>query len=175
MEGIDTCVYLVDPEGRLIDANTSWQIFYGFRIDFVRGQSIRDLLRSMIYARSGKNGGDLPWEFEAPAALEVIRTGLPATTTLQKGTSTVTARPVFDTEGRLDYVVCTVNIYRPTQERLRIMQTSMYHNSSCFLGHSAQINKVRTIIQRVASTDATVLILGPSGCGKEVVANEPAQ
>ena len=52
------------------------------------------------------------------------------------------------------------------------MQTSMYHNSSCFLGHSAQINKVRTIIQRVASTDATVLILGPSGCGKEVVANE---
>ncbi len=172
LEGIDTCVYLVDPEGRLIDANTSWQIFYGFRIDFVRGQSIRDLLRSMIYARSGKNGGELPWEFEAPAALEVIRTGLPATTTLQKGTSTVTARPVFDTEGKLDYVVCTVNIYRPTQERLRIMQTSMYHNSSCFLGHSAQINKVRTIIQRVASTDATVLILGPSGCGKEVVANE---
>ena len=48
LEGIDTCVYLVDPEGRLIDANTSWQIFYGFRIDFVRGQSIRDLLRFFI-------------------------------------------------------------------------------------------------------------------------------
>ena len=28
------------------------------------------------------------------------------------------------------------------------------------------------MIQRVAPTDATVLILGPSGCGKEVVANE---
>ena len=60
LDGIDSCVYLVDPEGRLIDANTSWQIFFGFRIDFVRGQPIEPLLRSMIYARSGKNGGNLP-------------------------------------------------------------------------------------------------------------------
>ena len=28
LDGIDSCVYLVDPEGRLIDANTSWQIFF---------------------------------------------------------------------------------------------------------------------------------------------------
>lgn len=172
LDGIDSCVYLVDPEGRLIDANTSWQIFFGFRIDFVRGQPIEPLLRSMIYARSGKNGGNLPWEFEAPAALEAIRTGLPATTTLQKGTSTVTARPVFDENGALQYVICTVNIYRPAQERLRILQTSLYHGDSCFIGQSPQITKVRSIIQRVAPTDATVLILGPSGCGKEVVANE---
>lgn len=172
IDGIDACIYLVDPKGRLIDANTSWQIFFGFRIDLVRGQSIKELLHSMIYARSGKNGGDLPWEFEAPAALEAIRTGLPATTTLQKGTSTVTARPVFDEKGALSYVICTVNIYRAQQERVRIMGTGMYHADSRFLGRSEPIVRVRNMIQRVAPTDATVLILGPSGCGKEVVANE---
>lgn len=172
LDGIDACIYLVDPEGRLMDANTSWQIFFGFRIDFVRGQPIKELLRSMIYARSGKNGGGLPWEFEAPAALEAIRTGLPATTTLQKGTSTVTARPVFDEQGALSYVICTVNIYRSQQDRMRIISTGMYHADSRLLGQSEQILRVRKMIQRVAPTDATVLILGPSGCGKEVVANE---
>lgn len=172
LDGIDACIYLVDPDGRLIDANTSWQIFFGFRVDFVRGQLIKDLLHSMIYARCGKNGGDRPWEFESPAALEAIRTGLPATTTLQKGTSTVTARPVFNESGELQYVICTVNIYRPTQERLRILGTPMRREDSCFLGQSEPITRVRSIIQRVAPTDATVLILGPSGCGKEVVANE---
>jgi sigma-54 specific flagellar transcriptional regulator A len=38
------------------------------------------------------------------------------------------------------------------------------------VGHSAAIAKVRDLIQRVAPSEATVLILGESGTGKEVVA-----
>jgi sigma-54 dependent transcriptional regulator, flagellar regulatory protein len=38
------------------------------------------------------------------------------------------------------------------------------------VGNSCAIRHVRTLIQRVAATDATVLILGESGTGKEVVA-----
>jgi len=43
---------------------------------------------------------------------------------------------------------------------------------SAFIGKSAGINQVRQIIERVAATGSRVLIMGPSGVGKEVVARD---
>jgi PAS domain S-box-containing protein len=43
------------------------------------------------------------------------------------------------------------------------------HDLKEFIGTSAGINKVLQAIQRVASTDATVLIMGETGTGKELV------
>lgn len=50
---------------------------------------------------------------------------------------------------------------------------SIRRNAELFrslIGHSSAIIRVREMIQRVASSDATVMILGESGTGKEVVA-----
>lgn len=46
-------------------------------------------------------------------------------------------------------------------------QTELFRS---LVGHSRAITEVRDLIQRVAPTEATVLILGESGTGKEVVA-----
>jgi len=40
-----------------------------------------------------------------------------------------------------------------------------------FIGRTAQMERIRARIRKIAPTDATVLISGESGCGKEVVAD----
>lgn len=54
-----------------------------------------------------------------------------------------------------------------TQERLSDAIDQPYHD---FVGESAPIQRVREMIDRVADTDASVLILGENGTGKELVA-----
>ncbi len=59
---------------------------------------------------------------------------------------------------------------RLVQENQRLRGATQDGNHG-LVGDSAAMNKVRTFINRVAPTDATVLVLGESGTGKEVVAD----
>lgn len=45
-------------------------------------------------------------------------------------------------------------------------------NSTSIIGHSSSIKNVLNLIQKVAATEASVLILGENGTGKELVARE---
>jgi len=40
------------------------------------------------------------------------------------------------------------------------------------IGHSGPINQIKAIVEKVAQTDARVLIIGPNGTGKELVAHQ---
>lgn len=40
------------------------------------------------------------------------------------------------------------------------------------IGHSEALTRIRTMIEKVAVSDARVLITGPNGCGKELVAHQ---
>lgn len=51
-------------------------------------------------------------------------------------------------------------------------QKSDYNPSKDFIGKSPAIEKVRTLIKKVAASKISVLITGETGTGKEVVANE---
>ncbi len=57
------------------------------------------------------------------------------------------------------------NQYRALKKRLENLE-----GSSDLIGDSAPLEKVRRLIAKVAPTDATVLILGETGTGKELVA-----
>ncbi|MGQ9574090.1 MAG: sigma-54-dependent transcriptional regulator [Thermoguttaceae bacterium] len=57
------------------------------------------------------------------------------------------------------------NKYRALQQRLQQLE-----GSSELIGESAGIQAVRALIAKVAPTDSTVLILGETGTGKELVA-----
>jgi len=57
-----------------------------------------------------------------------------------------------------------------TAENLRLKRNIGHKLKDRLLGTSDKIEHVRSIIDRVADTDSTVLILGESGTGKEIVA-----
>ena len=59
------------------------------------------------------------------------------------------------------------NIFRKKNKSL--LKKSKQFN---IIGHSAEINNIKNIIEKVAKTNAKVLILGPNGSGKELVANQ---
>ncbi len=65
-------------------------------------------------------------------------------------------------------VLQQAEIYRESQERRRRRRPVELFRS--LVGHSRAIQRVRRLIEQVAETDATVLILGETGTGKEVVA-----
>ncbi len=59
--------------------------------------------------------------------------------------------------------------YRQRQE---LLLADMDHHSGMVIGNSLAIEKVFNTIEKVAGTDADVLLLGENGSGKEVIARE---
>ena len=59
---------------------------------------------------------------------------------------------------------------RTLRSRQRVQQFSARYQLGDIVGVSDSIERVRTLVQRYAKSDATVLILGESGTGKEMVA-----
>jgi transcriptional regulator with PAS, ATPase and Fis domain len=96
-----------------------------------------------------------------------------------------TVKPILDEEGEVRYV--TVTMYDPdrlrgryaefasmndaTQAPIRVRQDPMLGVSEPVVGSSQALWEVYAIAKRVAHTDATVLICGESGVGKEGVAD----
>ena len=56
-------------------------------------------------------------------------------------------------------------------EETKVLKSKI-SKSNQMIGNSAKLNEVREMIGKVAPLDAKVLIIGPNGCGKELVARE---
>lgn len=70
----------------------------------------------------------------------------------------------------VDMVLKKAEVYRHLSQVNHFL--SSRDEDNCLLGECEAIKTVRSLIQKVASTDATVLITGENGTGKEVVAYE---
>jgi transcriptional regulator, propionate catabolism operon regulatory protein len=64
---------------------------------------------------------------------------------------------------------------RTLRSRQRVQQFSARYRLDDIVGAADSIERVRTLVQRYARSDATVLILGESGTGKEMVAQSMHQ
>lgn len=95
----------------------------------------------------------------------------------------VSGVPIFNDRGDLKNIVITLSQEEEVYERYREMVEMMARKESVrivedtegilqsLLGKNSAIRAVRSQIRRVAPTDATVLITGESGSGKEVIAD----
>lgn len=79
-------------------------------------------------------------------------------------------------EKPLDLNRILITIKNATDKNQLIQETQTLKNKVCkkynMIGSSDALNHIRTLIDKVAISDARVLITGPNGCGKELVAHQ---
>lgn len=180
VDGLDNSILITDANGVVIYINPAYTRNTGITEEDVLGKSIQSLI-----------GPDKL--FTGGAVCSVIQNKKGAfrlSTTYKTGTPLVGyvfGTPIFDEAGELRQVVaCSLPIVslsslREDFEGFLREVNSLRERTVCpaaqpapggMLDQYDSLKSIRTLIQRVAATDATILITGESGVGKEVVADE---
>jgi len=73
---------------------------------------------------------------------------------------------------QIDIIIKKAQSYRQLLQVNRLLSDQAADDEGAIIGHSPVMLRLRQMIERVAPTDATVLITGENGTGKEVVARE---
>ena len=181
VDGLDNSILITDADGMVLYINPAYTRNTGITEEDVLCKKIQSLI-----------GPDKL--FTGGAVCSVIQNKKSAfrlSTTYKTGTPLVGyvfGTPIFDESGELRQVVaCSLPIVSLSSLRedfegflkevnsLRGRKThpgAVKPAQGGMLDQYDSLKSIRTLIQRVASTDATILITGESGVGKEVVADE---
>lgn len=181
LDGIDDGIFITDKDGVVIYVNPAYTKNTGIRPEQVLNHSVYDLIgKDHIYS-----GGAIP---------DVLQTEKPAfrlSTTYSNGEALkgyAIGTPIFDKDGKLHQVVASnrpfitlralKNDYDSFLQSVKeaspknISKNSEKSLSREMIGKNTSLSNIWTIIHHVAASDATVLITGESGAGKEVIADE---
>jgi DNA-binding NtrC family response regulator len=150
---------------------------------FVQSRSPDAILLDLNFERAatdGREGLDYLGRVMAtdPEAAVVIITAHSAVSiaveAIKRGASDFVAKP-WSNE-RLASTVRSAAALRRTKQEARLERgrtSELVHNGETpLLGESEAMQRVQTLIDRAAPTDANVLILGENGTGKEIIARE---
>ena len=172
LDSLSDGVFISDVAGKTIYINRMYEQLTGIRQKDVQGKNVRLLLQEGV--------------FDHILNPEIVRTREPVTHTQQLGNGTrlvLSGYPVFDEEGTLRLVVT----FARDVTRLASLQSQVdaqHQLIDQISGHLAHIDhennrqepvfageamrKTMELTRRFADTDATVLILGETGVGKDV-------
>ena len=150
---------VIDPNYRIVAANSAYCRHYGIPKEEVVGRRCHEVSHHSSVPCS-RNGEHCPLE-------EVLRTGKEAdvlhlhyhrTHTEQVQLHSV---PIRDPRGHIGYIGEYIHPIPPLRS---------VHGESLLIGRSRPMLHLVSLLQRVAPTETTVLLLGESGVGKERVA-----
>jgi PAS domain S-box-containing protein/TyrR family helix-turn-helix protein len=173
--------YIANREGRVTRVNSAWEKICGFPRAEILGKTAHELVGNRWYDKSA-----------AVAALEQKKTVTLLVNILEgprKGNQVMaTGTPMFDENGELAQIVvnvrdmtdleqlqrqleATVELnqrYVSELEQIRLQQLKMED----LVAKSPAMQRVVEMAARIATVDSTLLIMGESGVGKEVITNK---
>ena len=175
LDTISDGVFISDAVGTTLYVNQMYADLVGVPARELRGKNVRDLVSEGL--------------FDLALNPEVVRTGKPATymQKLKDGKNVViSGAPVFDDKGRVCLVVTFVRdetrlaelneqageqrrLIKEINDKLAFVAQSQGRDLEPVFASSA-MQSVALELKRYASTDATVLIMGETGVGKDVFA-----
>lgn len=182
-DSLDDSIFITDKNGVCLYVNPAYQRNTGILPEEVLGRNVSDIVAE----------GKL---FTGGATMDVIKTGKRSfrLSTVHKydppSIGYTIGVPIFDKNGELNQVVVSsrpittlqalqqdfgkfleeINSLNKSNERIRFFDNE--EDPVKLVGSSEGLQKIWNTIQLAAPTDATVLITGESGVGKEIVADE---
>ncbi|MDD4168981.1 MAG: sigma 54-interacting transcriptional regulator [Desulfotomaculaceae bacterium] len=164
---------IADCDGRLLLVNPAFERIMGIKKSEALGRPVQDLISEGLY--------------DASAALKVFETGKEETVIIKTSMGRhilSTGIPAYDHNGKIFRVYCNLrdvtelnNLRQKYEQSQRLASKNAFQNihfkrgkSFKFIAHSKQIKQVLETVCRIAIVDSTVLILGESGVGKDLIA-----
>jgi PAS domain S-box-containing protein len=182
VDHIDENIFITDGEGLVLYVNPAYSHNTGVPESDVLHRNVRDIVKDGVFS----GGSTIP-------VLETKRKAYRMSTTYRSDTPWLgytVGVPIFDEQNELKQVVVTSRTIRTlvqlkdeydqfvsvvksyTSDNVKIIQHFDSGKREGTRWDSPKMQEIHTLISRVAPTDATVLLTGESGVGKEVVADE---
>jgi PAS domain S-box-containing protein len=154
-------IYIVDANGITRKTNDAIERLTGIPKEYYIGKDMRYLEKRGIVKKS--------------VSFEVMKKKKPVTMVQETATGKVllmTGSPVFNEEGEVIRVVTNLrDISELNRLKEELSQLRKFHaGDEPVVVESPEMKQVMELAGRVAETDTTVLLLGESGVGKEVIA-----
>lgn len=178
IDAINDGVYLTDAEGIVTAANTSWCRHLNMIRERIVGRHITDVLRDHYFSAQCLQEGGPTWamrerEYEQSVTVRTLRDKTATSDFFEQGSVFSTATPIFAEDGSMEGILTLVRDLTRISDYDEVMEgTSVERSTSGMIGQSPEMERIRTLIAEVAPTNATILITGETGVGKEVVAGE---
>jgi PAS domain S-box-containing protein len=170
-------VYITDRLGDTLRVNSTYEKLTGLKREDLLGRNVRELKESGV--------------FNAILNPEIVSTGKPimrVQTNMHGRRMVLNGYPIFDAHGEVAMVVTyardiTVmsqmkdqiaeqrDLIEKYQQNFDQLSKTMSQQSP-LIATSKSMNRVVEQLQRLAPTDATVLLLGETGAGKDVLAHK---
>lgn len=194
MDAYEEGCHLIDTQGTIVYVNENWCKMCKVSCEDAIGMHITTALKllpdsNLEYFPADECDTTTPATKESPS-LTVLKTKKMERKISGRHNPTrllVVSSPIFDHIGELEYVFTYIRDMTELAHLKDSMEMSLEENralrselnnfkessfSSHLYGESSAVQQIDALISQIVDTDATVLISGETGVGKELVANE---